>query len=114
MPGPERKDATVDEDDKPLKIREAADRLGLDYATVRGAIEAGELKAIPFESSFRIRPADLAEYRDRGRPRPPRAKRPPIASEPAPETPEQEAARLFAEQARRWSRGSGGGKAGGR
>ena len=100
----------MDEEEKPLKIREVADRLGLDYATVRGAIEAGTLKAHPFEGSFRIRPADLAEYRDRNRPRPPKERRQPPSPEPVPESPEMEAARLFAERAKRWAKRSGTGQ----
>ena len=100
----------MDEEEKPLKIREAADRLGLDYATVRGAIEAGTLKAHPFEGSFRVRPADLADFHSRTQPRSPKERRRLPSPEPVPESPEMEAARLFAERAKRWAKRSGTGQ----
>ena len=97
----------MNDQDKPLKIREAADRLGVDYGTIRGAIERGLLPAVRQEDSFRILPADLAAYRDRvaaGPPRPvPRPKRARAARLPG-----ADRARAFAEKATRWVRRPGG------
>src|SRR4051812_13539548 len=96
----------MSEEDRPLKIREAAERLGVDYGTIRGAIERGLLPAIRHEQSFRILPADLLAYRER------------IATPtnpPEPPAPELEApgeldeAREYAERARRWVRRRAGG-----
>lgn len=49
---------------KPLKIREAAELLGLGYETVRSEIVAGRLRASKFRGTYRIEPADLAAYRE--------------------------------------------------
>jgi excisionase family DNA binding protein len=91
------------EEERPLKIREAADRLGVDYGTIRGAIEQGLLSAIRHEEGFRVLPADLLAYRDRISARPPE----PEVETPTPEPPasrELDEAREFAARAKRWVR----------
>ena len=89
--------------DRPLKIREAADALGVDYGTIRGAIEQGILAAEQVEGSYRIQPADLDAYRVRTAPRPTAetSREPGSNPLPSPELPE---ARAFTEMARRWVR----------
>jgi excisionase family DNA binding protein len=91
------------EDEKPLKIREAADRLGVDYGTIRGAIEQGLLPAIRQDEALRVLPSDLIAYRERIAIRPPEPK----VESPTPEPPasqELDEAREFAARARRWVR----------
>jgi excisionase family DNA binding protein len=97
------------EEDRPLKIREAAERLGVDYGTIRGAIEQGLLPAIRQGDSFRILPADLLDYLERTATPPPEPKAEPPAREPSAESRELIEAREFAERARRWARRPAGG-----
>lgn len=98
------------EDEKPLKVREAADRLGVDYGTIRGAIEQGSLIATDHQGSYRIRPEDLAAYRE-GLSRPLSTKSRPSKPGP-PASPELADARSFAEQIKRWTRRPGLGQPG--
>ena len=48
---------------KPLKIREAAEILGVGETTVRAEVHAGRIRATRIRGTYRIDPADLDEYR---------------------------------------------------